>query len=175
MFDRKTTTADTVRDRFEDVGEIVSESAKEQAERARPHLKRWREQAADAAKQTAEDLRRLGSEAREASADVTEDLMSLGIDMKDAGRREADRVIAAIEASAEQARAEAEEREHRRRVRALVGWTAFGMVAGAVLTWRLTASDGEDPIESASADASTDASTDASNEYGEEEHRSVVR
>lgn len=148
MFDRKTTTtADTVRDRFEDIGEIVSESAREQAERARPHLKRWREQAAEAAQQTAEDLRRLRSEAREASADVTQDLMSLGIDVKDAGRREADRVIAAIEASAEQARAEAEEREHRRRVRALIGWTVFGMVAGAALTWRFTASDDDDPLE----------------------------
>ena len=60
-------------------------------------------------------------------------LVRLSTDLADASRGEADRVIRAVQDEAERTRLETTEAERKSRVRALVGWTVFGVVAGYVL------------------------------------------
>ncbi len=135
--DRREAAAKEARRRWEEVrstiastADHVSDVAEEQWGHARdaasPTVKRIRQKAADVIET---DLDWLRHELSDVSGEVGRNLLSLGSDVKDASRAEANRIIAAIHDNAEKAR----EEERKRRVRALVGWTAFGMVAGAVL------------------------------------------
>lgn len=105
----------------------------------------------------------LRRDAKNLSAEVGHRLLEFGSDVTEATRHEADRIIGQIHEAAEQARREAEaarrmaeEAERKRRVRALIGWTAFGLVAGAVLSNALGSKSGT-PGAAGSEEPSEDA------------------
>lgn len=140
--DRREAASAEARKRWEEMrtvlaerADTLSDAAEEQWEHARdsakPQVKRLKRRAADArdAVDNALDPERLRDELSGLSSQLGRNLAGLGIDLKDATRTEADRIIGAIQDAADEAR----EQERKRRVRALIGWTAFGMVAGAVL------------------------------------------
>jgi hypothetical protein len=139
--DRREAAAREARRRWEEIRAAVSARAEDLAEAAEEQWEHARDVAAPRVdhlrKRAAEvfdtDLDRIRGEVGDVVGDVRRAVVGLGVDVKDASRAEADRIIRAIHETAEEAR----EAERRRRVRALVGWTAFGMVAGAVLALQL--------------------------------------
>lgn len=72
--------------------------------------------------------------------------------MRDASRVEADRIIQAVHDQAEEARAE----ERKRRARAVLGFTVFGMLAGALLYRELDQRRGA-PADDGGGDEQVDA------------------
>ncbi len=151
--DRREAAAKEARRRFHEMkaslastADHVSDVAEEQWEQARdaagPTVKRMRKRAVDVIDN---DLEWLRGELSDVSGQVGRGLITLGTDVKDASRVQTDRILQAIHDNAEQAR----EEERRKRVRALIGWTAFGMVAGAVLALQFgPKSDEDQPVES---------------------------
>jgi hypothetical protein len=156
--DRVEAAAAEARRRFEEVRAAIAARAEDLAEAAEDQ---W-EHARDAAAPKVKELRKRAADVWDHDvADLRRSVIGLGVDVRDASRAEADRVIRAIQESAEQARLEVREAERRRRVRALVGWTAFGMVAGAILALqfgpRSRADEvAADPIEPLSDDPAGD-------------------
>ena len=189
--DRRTRT-EIAADRAREVGREVRSSARELAAEARvaaadarPRLEHLGDQAearwADLRRQLAdldtdqlrEDLLgRLEDEAQRAatraaatSSAVGEALVSLGLDIADLTRDEVDRLTTVIEDRADAARIEVQEAERKKRVKALVGWTAFGIVAGFVLSKKLGGSpQGADAHVELAAEASPEADEVATGE-----------
>ncbi|CAN5404216.1 hypothetical protein BH23ACT9_BH23ACT9_13800 [soil metagenome] len=137
-------TWDTVRATVEDRTETLLDAAGDQFDTARdaatPQVKRMHKKAVKAIDPVADKVR---SEFADVSSVAARQVARLATDVRDATRGEADRIIEAIHDSAEEARAE----ERRGRVRALIGWTLFGMVAGAVLARQMQSTPQDDAIE----------------------------
>jgi signal transduction histidine kinase len=124
-------------ERTEDLLDAAGDQLEHAREVTAPRVRDARERAVKAATPVAERLReqavdtsaRLRQEATEASARASRELARIVTDVRDASRVEADRIIQAIHDQAEEARAE----ERKRRARAVLGFTVFGMLAGALL------------------------------------------
>ncbi len=132
-----------------DRAEVLSDAAEDQWDQARhaarPKVKRLRKKASKAIDAVEETLDgdRLRAEAAEVSAQLRRNLAGLGLDLRDAAKTEADRIIRAVQDAAEEQR----EAERKRRVRALVGWTLFGMAAGAILAVQFGPTRGEEAVD----------------------------
>lgn len=151
--------AGNVGDRAQEIGGRAGRAVRRARAQAEPRLRAWGEQAREAIEgvdtdHLKDEARHLAEEARRTSGQVGHHLMRIGVDVADATRHEADRMAAAVRESAaearREARREAEEAARARRVRALLGWTIFGALAGAVLARRLGGGDQEGPFDEAS-------------------------
>lgn len=139
--ERADTFADLAGDQLADVREsaahqladarkVTGKQLKEARKAAAPRVGQLRDRAVDLIDPVADRMR---EELTDLTATAGRELSRLALDVRDASRTEADRIIQAFHASAEDARVE----ERRGRVRALIGWAAFGLVAGALLAREL--------------------------------------
>ncbi|HUG83696.1 MAG TPA: hypothetical protein VMM13_03980 [Euzebya sp.] len=121
---------EAVRSAVAEQADHLSDAAGEQFREARaaaaPQVGRLRKQADHLADAAADQL-------RDISAEIAPQLARLYLDVKEATRHEGERIIEAINRAADEALAEAHAKERRRRVWALIGWTTFGLAAGALL------------------------------------------
>jgi hypothetical protein len=124
--DRAETWLDVAGDRAETWLDAAGDHVEHARDAAAPQVKRGYKKAVKAIDPVADRLR---DEIDELSSAARDQVVRLAVDVKDATRGEADRIIEEIHRSAEEARAE----ERSGRVKALVGWTVFGMIAGALL------------------------------------------
>lgn len=137
---------DVLADRADTLGEVAEERLEQARDATAPKVEQLRRKAADAL-DTDINLDRIRAELADASAQVGQNLVKVGLDLKAATKDEADRIITTLHESAEEARRQ----ERRKRVRALVGWTVFGMAAGAVLAWRFGPNSDDPTPEEADA------------------------
>lgn len=125
---------ETVRAAVAAQADSLADTAGEQLREARkatePQVKKVRNRALELADPVAERIR---DEVADVSADLSPQVARILLDIKEATRDEAERVMRTLHESAEQAREEARTEERRGRVWALLGWTLFGMAAGALL------------------------------------------
>lgn len=112
--------------RLADARKATAHQLADARDAAAPQVRHLRDRAASVIDPVAEKVR---EELSDLTANAGRELSRLAVDVRDATRGEADRIIQAFHDSAEDARAE----ERRGRVRALIGWTVFGLVAGAVI------------------------------------------
>lgn len=139
--DELRSSAADLRDRAEEAGEQAADAIRRARTQAEPKVKDLRDRAK--ARLDDVDTDRLRAEAKRASSDLGHQLVRLGVEVGDATRHEAERLVDAVRESAEEARQEKAKAARDRRVRALVGWTLFGVVAGAVLARRAAGGQSE--------------------------------
>ncbi|MGI9016910.1 MAG: hypothetical protein ACR2HR_07380 [Euzebya sp.] len=145
-------------DRADALGDAAEEHWGHARQAARPQVKKLRKKAKKARKMLDADfdLDRFRSELSSVGSQLGHGLTSLSVDLRDAGAAEADRIIQAVHASAEEVRLKTVEQERKQRVRALVGWTIFGMVAGAVLATQFGPKQADEPADLLAAELTDD-------------------
>lgn len=169
--DRRDVAAREARKRWEEIRNSLSSTAEQWADVAEGQ---W-EQARDAAAPKVGQMKRRASEfiesdlewLRDEVSDLATDLRGsaakLSADVRTSSKAEADRIIKAVQRSVDEAR----EEDRRRRVRALVGWTAFGMAAGAFLALKFGPKEQDEVAERiVVADRPTEESAEESEESG---------
>lgn len=160
------------REALTDRADALSDAAEDQWEHARdaagPKVKQLRKKADDLLDTDFDfDFHKMKAEVATAANRMGDNLITLGTDLRDASSAEADRVIQAIQDSADEVRLQTEERERKRRIRALIGWTLFGMAAGAVLAMQFGPKNEDvNPVAEIDDDPSDDASAELGSTQG---------